>query len=145
MIYQSTDSLLYSSFDRNSLLLWLTINYFDVCVCERACVRACVRVCVCVCVRVCQCVCVCVCVCVRACVRACVCVSVCVCVVSVIVKRPVLPPRVVDGRSRNPLYYITYIYVVVFWRNNLTVKRTPKNTNVAPACQYVWQCQCVAV
>ena len=33
--------------------------------------------------------------------RACV----CVCVVSVIVKRPVLPPSVVDGRSRNPLYY----------------------------------------
>ena len=31
------------------------------------------------------------------------CVS--VCVVSVIVKRPVLPPFVVDGRSRNPLYY----------------------------------------
>ena len=26
-------------------------------------------------------------------------------VVSVIVKRPVLPPSVVDGRSRNPLYY----------------------------------------
>ena len=26
-------------------------------------------------------------------------------VVSVIVKRPVLPPCVVDGRSRNPLYY----------------------------------------
>ena len=30
---------------------------------------------------------------------------VCVCVVSVVVKRPVLPPSVVDGRSRNPLYY----------------------------------------
>ena len=28
-----------------------------------------------------------------------------VCVVSVIVKRPVLPPCAVDGRSRNPLYY----------------------------------------
>ena len=38
-----------------------------------------------------------VCVCVR--------VSVHVCVVSVIVKCPVLPPSVVDGRSRNPLYY----------------------------------------
>ena len=56
--------------------------------------------------------CVCVCVCerarLRACVRTyvCVCVCVCVCVVSVIVKRPVLPPSVVDGRSRNPLYYI---------------------------------------
>jgi len=47
--------------------------------------------------------CVCAChVCVRARVRAC---HVCVCVVSVIVKRPVLPPSVVDGRSRNPLYY----------------------------------------
>ena len=34
------------------------------------------------------------------------CVCVCVCVVSVIVKRPVVPPCVVDGRSRNPLYYI---------------------------------------
>ena len=32
-------------------------------------------------------------------------VCVCVCVVSVIVKRPVLPPCVVDGRFRNPLYY----------------------------------------
>ena len=29
----------------------------------------------------------------------------CVCVVSVIVKHPVLPPSVVDGRSTNPLYY----------------------------------------
>ena len=37
--------------------------------------------------------------CARACVRA------CVCVVSVIVKRPVLPPCVVGGRSRNPHYY----------------------------------------
>ena len=36
------------------------------------------------------------CVCVR--VRACVCV--CVCVASIIVKRPVLSPSVVDGRSR---------------------------------------------
>ena len=44
------------------------------------------------------CVCVCVCTrCVRARVRA------CVCVVSVIVKRPVLLPSVVDGCSRNPL------------------------------------------
>ena len=33
----------------------------------------------------------------------------CVCVVSVIVKRPVLPPCVVDGRSRNPLYYYYYL------------------------------------
>ena len=44
----------------------------------------------------------------RACMRVCVCV--CVCVVSVIVKRPVLPPSVVDGRSRNPLYYYYYYY-----------------------------------
>ena len=55
-----------------------------------------VDLCVCVWARAC----VCVCLCVRACVR----VSVCVCVVSVIVKRAVLPPSVVDGRSRNPLY-----------------------------------------
>ena len=77
-----------------------------------------------------MCVCVCVCVCVRArarahvCVRACVCVCVCarvracvhVCVwggrVSVIVKHPVLPRSVVDGRSRNPLYYYYYINVL---------------------------------
>ena len=45
------------------------------------------------------------------CVHVCVCVCVCVCVVSVIVKRPVLPPSVVDGRSRNPLYYY-YYYVM---------------------------------
>ena len=32
------------------------------------------------------------------------------CVVSVIVKCPVLPPCVVDGRSRNPLYYYYYYY-----------------------------------
>ena len=48
-------------------------------------------------------VCVCVCVCVCG-------VCVCVCVVSVIVKRPVLPPCAVDGRSRNPLYYYYYYY-----------------------------------
>ena len=30
-------------------------------------------------------------------------------VVSVIVKRPVLPPCVLDGRSRNPLYYCYFI------------------------------------
>ena len=34
-----------------------------------------------------------------------------VCVVSIIVKRPVLPPCVVDGRSRNPLYYYYYYTV----------------------------------
>ena len=65
----------------------------SVCLCVRARVRSCERVCM----RVCVCVCVC------ACVRACVCV--CVCVVSVIVKRPVLSPSVVDRCSRNPLYY----------------------------------------
>ena len=36
------------------------------------------------------------------------CVCVCVCV---IVKRPVLPPCAVDGRSRNPLYYYYYYYM----------------------------------
>ena len=35
----------------------------------------------------------------------CVCVCACVCVVSVIVKHHVLPPCVVDGCSKNPLYY----------------------------------------
>ena len=39
----------------------------------------------------------------RVCLRAGVCVH--GCVVSVIVKHPVLPPSVVDGCSRNPLYY----------------------------------------
>ena len=43
---------------------------------------------------------------------------VCVCVVIVIVKRLVLPPSVVDGRSRNPLYY--YYYYICFMV--LTVK-----------------------
>ena len=36
----------------------------------------------------------------------------CVCAVSVIVKRPVLPPCVVDGRSRNPLYYYYYMLIL---------------------------------
>ena len=46
---------------------------------------------------------------VRACVCVCVCARrACACVVSVIVKCPVLPPSVVDGRSRNPLYYYYY-------------------------------------
>ena len=54
----------------------------------------------------------CVCVCARVCVRAC--VHVCVCVVNVIVKRPVLPPSVVDGCSRNPLYYYYYFVVCIF-------------------------------
>ena len=47
------------------------------------------------------------------CVCVCVCECECVCVVSVIVKRPVLPPSVVDGRSRNPLYY--YYYYSVYY------------------------------
>ena len=38
----------------------------------------------------------------------CVCVRVCVCV---IVKRPVIPPCAVDGRSRNPLYYHYHYYI----------------------------------
>ena len=47
----------------------------------------------------------CVCVCVCVCVSVCLSVSVSVSIVSVIVKRPVLPPCAVDRRSRNPLYY----------------------------------------
>ena len=47
-----------------------------------------------------ECVCACLHACVRACVRA--------CVVSVIVKLPALPPCVVDGHSRNPLYHYHY-------------------------------------
>ena len=46
----------------------------------------------------------------RARARACV----CVCVVSFIVKRPVLPPCVVDGRSGNPLHYIIIILTASF-------------------------------
>ena len=49
-------------------------------------------------------------VCARARARVCVwCLCVSVSVVSDIVKRPVLPPCVVDGRSRNPVYYY-YLY-----------------------------------
>ena len=50
-----------------------------------------------------------------------VCVCVCVCVVSVIVKHPVLPPSVVDGRSRNPLYYYYYYDVATDWFRFKTV------------------------
>ena len=57
----------------------------------RRCARARARVCVCVCV----------------CVRAC-----CVCVASVIVKCPVLPPCVVEGRSE---IFIIIIIVFVRW------------------------------
>ena len=58
------------------------------------------RVCLCVCVCV-VCLTMCVCVYVRVRVRVCVyvCVRACVCVVRVIVKRPVLQPCAVDGRS----------------------------------------------
>ena len=51
------------------------------------------------------------------CVPVCVCVCLCVCtcmsvsVVSVIVKRPLLPPCAVEGCSKNPLYYyILHVY-----------------------------------
>ena len=47
--------------------------------------------------------------CVRACVCVCVCACVCVCVASAIVKRPALPPCVVDGRYRNPFYYYSFM------------------------------------
>ena len=43
----------------------------------------------------------------------CTCVRACVCVISVIVKRPVLPPCAVNGRSRNPLYHYYYYYAVL--------------------------------
>ena len=72
----------------------------DVCVCVCVCVRACVREWV------------------RACVRVCVCVVVVVVIVIVVVvKRPALPPCVVDGRSRNPLYYY---YVISITRCPIT-------------------------
>ena len=51
-------------------------------------------------------------------VRRCVCV--CVCVVSVIVKRPVLPLCVVDGRSRNP-FIIIIITGVAYTQYDVTV------------------------
>ena len=67
---------------------------------------------------------VCVCVCVRARTRVRACVRVCVCVVSVIVKRPMLPPSVVDGRSRNPLYYyLLLMKPVVCTRSSLEPQR----------------------
>ena len=56
--------------------------------------------------------------------------AVCVCVVSVIVKRPVLPPCVVDGRSRNPLYYYYYTRVYVCYA--LQSERGSCITNLAP-------------
>ena len=66
----------------------------------------------------------------RACVRAC--VHVCVCVVSVIVKRPVPPPSVVDGRSRNPPYYY-YYYKLYIWKQSpkcVDIASTERNTDV---------------
>ena len=45
----------------------------------------------------------------------CVCVCVCVCVVSVVVKRPVLPPCAVDGRSRNLLLLLLRIIIIIFY------------------------------
>ena len=54
--------------------------------------------------------------CVRACVRARVRACVCVCVVSVIVERPVLPPCVVDGRSRNRLSSSSSSYLSLTWQ-----------------------------
>ena len=56
-------------------------------------------------------------------------VCVCVCVVSVIVKRPVLPPSVVDGRSRNPLYYY-YYYVISGHRLNFQDAMTLHNIRI---------------
>ena len=50
--------------------------------------------------------------------RQCVCVR--VCVVSVIVKRPVLPLCVVDGRSRNP-FIIIIITGVAYTQYDVTV------------------------
>ena len=61
--------------------------------------------------------------CVCGCVCVCVCVCACVCVVSVIVKRPVLPLCVADGRSRNPLYY--YYYKCFLWAEYHTDFRMP--------------------
>ena len=46
--------------------------------------------------------------------RECVCVCVCVCVV-VVVKRPVLPPCAVDGRSRNLLLLLLRIIIIIFY------------------------------
>ena len=50
----------------------------------------------------------------------CVCVYV-MCVVSVIVKCPLLPPCVVDWRSRNPLYYYYYLrwcFALLVWKDH---------------------------
>ena len=50
----------------------------------------------------------------------------CVSVVSVIVKHPVLPPCVVDGRCRNPLYYYCYYWILPNQRTCLSNENTIK-------------------
>ena len=81
---------------------------------------------------VCVCVCVCACAFVRSCVRA----RVCVCVVSIIVKRPLLPPSVVDGRSRNPLYYYYYYQL-----SSVKLASGPHKTDpLFPALQLLNRC-----
>ena len=71
-------------------------------------------VCVCACVRVCMCM--------RARVRACVCVCVCVWLV--------LPPSVVDGRSRNPFYY--YYYYIILGPRDKVAPPTSQQVNKFP-------------
>ena len=58
----------------------------------------------------------------------------CECVVSVIVKRPVLPPCVVDGRSRNPLYYYYYCSILPGKNNGVIAPYTQWPVGDAP-CQ----------
>ena len=73
---------------------------------------------------------------VRACARARTCVCVCV-----IVKRPVLPPSVVDGRSRNPLYY--YYYIIA--RNPLIMNQHTREVISARSTWHKYTCVCVCV
>ena len=76
--------------------------------------------------------CVCVCVCVAAAAAAAV-------IVSVIVKHPVLPHCVVDGRSRNPLYYFIIIMKMMIRLVIDRVLPTQKLTSLllrSPAIQY---------
>ena len=61
----------------------------------------------------------------------------CVCV---IVKRPVLPPSVVDGRSRNPLYY--YYYACKYKVHKLH-QRYILNTRVFTPEMFLWWRKCV--
>ena len=51
------------------------------------------------------------------------CVCVCVCVVSGVVKRPVLPPCEVDGRSRNPLSSSSSSYDTSLLQHSIAVCR----------------------